>query len=786
MSAVKAKEFLTVTRAVVVLLLAGAQIQAAQISSLFNTGVSETGALLEANQVDPHYTVTISADPSFPGPEAYTLIPGFPVGPWLAEGPNSRWIAAGADQSVGNEPGFYTFATTFDLTGFDLSTIRISGQMAADNFVRSVLLNGVDLGLTAAGFGGLVAFQFPVDAFYQDGTNTLEFVVENAPPNINPGGFRVEFDARGTTAEDLPSIVTQPRKVNTGIGSSFTLTVGAEGAAPLSYQWLLEGEPISGATESSFTVPTAARLDSGNYSVLVSNLLGSATSDVVRVRVVEPLPGLWNTGVDETGVALFDYSDDAHYVLSANPNDPTVTVPVVQNSFAFPIIEGPWLPNSPTSAWIGPAGDTPNAASGIYVYRVEVDLTGKDPATAFIAGQWASDNGGVIALNGAETSFISPGFGSFSDFEINSGFISGMNQLEFRVTNDGAGFTGLRVEGIIGTADEQTNVVLEPRIAAQPQSRSRFLLDSVSFDVVVDGAQPLSYQWFKDGNPITGATTPNYTIARLLPEHAGSYSVTVTNSSGSAISDSATLTLSGSEFGVFSTGVDSTGALLPLGQKDPHYILVNNPDANFPGNESYALSGAPFPTWLVNSETSQWIGHRSTGVEGTPGSYRYRLIFNIPAEDVATAAITGQVATDDGNQGVFLNGTAVDFPPGTGFSTFADLNIPAGSPFVAGLNSLDIIVSNGGAAANPTGLRIENLTLSGVTIPEQSPTLAVTVESGSLRIAWPSEATGYVLQETTALPGGWINSPAAINVEGNLNTANVELTGEGRFFRLTR
>ena len=86
-----------------VLLMAGAHcLQAGPIPKLFNTGVDESGVLLAESQMDPHYTMTASADTNFPGPDAFTLMPGYPVGPWIEEGPNSRWIAPQADQSTGN------------------------------------------------------------------------------------------------------------------------------------------------------------------------------------------------------------------------------------------------------------------------------------------------------------------------------------------------------------------------------------------------------------------------------------------------------------------------------------------------------------------------------------------------------------------------------------------------------------------------------------------------------------------------------------------------------------
>jgi len=66
---------------------------AATIPGLFNTGVDASGALLSGGAVDPHWTIIQSADSSAPGPAAYVVRSGYPIPPWLDNGPDSRWIA---------------------------------------------------------------------------------------------------------------------------------------------------------------------------------------------------------------------------------------------------------------------------------------------------------------------------------------------------------------------------------------------------------------------------------------------------------------------------------------------------------------------------------------------------------------------------------------------------------------------------------------------------------------------------------------------------------------------
>ncbi len=63
------------------LLLAAAELAAAPIPKLYSTGVKDDGTLLGNAEKDTHYLLVESADAAFPGPDLFTLVPGFPVGP---------------------------------------------------------------------------------------------------------------------------------------------------------------------------------------------------------------------------------------------------------------------------------------------------------------------------------------------------------------------------------------------------------------------------------------------------------------------------------------------------------------------------------------------------------------------------------------------------------------------------------------------------------------------------------------------------------------------------------
>jgi hypothetical protein len=83
-----------------------------------------------------------------------------------------------------------------------------------------------------------------------------------------------------------------------------------------------------------------------------------------------------------------------------------------------------------------------------------------------------------------------------------------------------------------------------PTIFQQPRDRSAFENQTGYFDVGVEGATPLSYQWRRNGVAIPGANGPTYTTAALSAADNGArFSITVSNDKGSVTSSEATLTV---------------------------------------------------------------------------------------------------------------------------------------------------------------------------------------------------------------------------------------------------
>lgn len=84
---------------------------------------------------------------------------------------------------------------------------------------------------------------------------------------------------------------------------------------------------------------------------------------------------------------------------------------------------------------------------------------------------------------------------------------------------------------------------LAPSVGTQPKSQTISVGQPVTFTVAASG-QNLSYQWQRDGKDIDGATSTSYTIDSVKASDDGAqFRVRVTNSSGSALSNVANLTV---------------------------------------------------------------------------------------------------------------------------------------------------------------------------------------------------------------------------------------------------
>ena len=110
------------------------------------------------------------------------------------------------------------------------------------------------------------------------------------PPLAPAAGATVSSSATSSVAAltvVFPTfITTQPASQTVVSGGPATFSVTAGGTPPLGYQWYFNGSPISEATAANYTISDVTASSAGNYTVVVTNSCGTATSSEAVLTVV--------------------------------------------------------------------------------------------------------------------------------------------------------------------------------------------------------------------------------------------------------------------------------------------------------------------------------------------------------------------------------------------------------------------------------------------------------------------------------------------------------------------
>ncbi len=186
-----------------------------------------------------------------------------------------------------------------------------------------------------------------------------------------------------------------------------------------------------------------------------------------------------------------------------------------------------------------------------------------------------------------------------------------------------------------GSSDGVTNppAGIPPTINSQPQDQSAAIGQGALFSVGVSGSVPLTYQWFFNiSTPIANATNATHTIATVSSNDAGSYHVIVANTSGSATSVVATLTLTAAptngDWFISTTGNDANPGTIA----SPFATLGKAASVAQPGDFIYLRGGTYFPSATIHITNSGTLGNRIS-LLAYPGELPFLDFTNQPYGD---------------------------------------------------------------------------------------------------------------------------------------------------------
>jgi hypothetical protein len=152
--------------------------------------------------------------------------------------------------------------------GFSLVTADSAGARGVGNMVRFDNLQ--------PGADGIIQIRF-----YSPGRVDLP----GGDPIRGPGLNAMQLLLNPGNVGQPPTIVRQPASANGLAGGCITLTVEATGPN-LAYQWLKNGQEISGADDPQLTLANLKAEDAANYTVVVSNPAGRVLSRTAVVGIV--------------------------------------------------------------------------------------------------------------------------------------------------------------------------------------------------------------------------------------------------------------------------------------------------------------------------------------------------------------------------------------------------------------------------------------------------------------------------------------------------------------------
>ena len=620
------------------------------------------------------------------------------------------------------------------------------------------------------------------------------------------------------------SITLNPVSQNVDYNLPVTFSVGAASQFPLSYQWRFNSNSIAGATNTSYTIANAAAANAGYYDCVITNSIAYTNVSSVASLVVGAANFLadrysfntnWvdaasgftvtpdniggqtatNLGAayETNGSLVLDGSTGTYVQLPPNlfnaGNATALTVefwatfganPNNVDVFAFGVTN--YVIGSGIVGYFDEQY-SPHTASGQLVTvnnnSQTVTTTGNlDNQTVHVAVVMdAPDKILAIYTNGvlevANTNFTvnlsslndqlswigrslsaaSPNLiGSIDELRIFKGALSSISILQSQVQGPNIPLAG-------GPAS----------FLAQPSNATVPLGQPVTFSVATLGYLPITYQWFKNGSPIAGATNFSYTYIPPLGDNGATFSCQAANTIG------ATTYLTNS-------AVVNLGVFLP-----PTLSWLGTADGG--ANNTWDTSSLDWTNDLVGGGIIAFTQTNGVLFDDRSGAGTVDIEQSIIPYKINVNTAAGYMFTSSGGLGS-LSGSGSIFKTGAGLLNLDVTNNMSGPVTIAG-GTLQI--GNNDANGSLGSSVVTNNAILSLNRGDNSLNLANTIHgtgtlsvdgSGSVTISGNSDYTGPTLLNSgvtfltsatglgSPISGTAVANGALLYITANINLAN--------------
>ena len=544
----------------------------------------------------------------------------------------------------------------FSVTSLPASlVVALPPSITVQPVAGAVALDGsLTLTVTATGTGDL-SYQWFRNGTLVTGATSSSLVLTSVN-TLTAGSYTVRItDSLGGVTNSAPTMVvvpdslaitTQPQSQLFALGGSLSLSVQAVSSGSISYQWFNGGSLISGATASTYSKAVTNSADNGVYNVQLSSGTFSVVSNPASVFQRTPILAL-TPQIGTSALAGGSVTFSVSVLNGALLQQAQVPVTYAWTKDGTLLTDDSLLTGSTTSAITRRTLSVANA--GIYEVTVTAGTYGFSKASAAlqvvnvtiltdpvsrqvlaggrvdlsvnaIAGgsltyQWRK---GGVAISGATSAMYSILAAQNSD-------VGGYDV----VVTSGAAFAVSKV----ATVEILAPVVIDTAFFAK-QARALNPNQALSLQVFVSGTQPLSFQWLKNAQIISGATLSSYGISSVQSGDAGAYSVLVSNpvsslvNSGSVQISVNALPPAGTVAGTIGGGSVSSGSLAAV---VPNSVVVLS-------------ATVPVGTDLSNL-SYQWRRNGGPILNATASTYSLGAVATVSQEGLYDVVLTNTVGS---------------------------------------------------------------------------------------------------------------------------------------------
>jgi gliding motility-associated-like protein len=504
------------------------------------------------------------------------------------------------------------------------------------------------------------------------------------------GDYSVTTSITGCTSTSTLFTITELIPAITSTGGSTTLCPGSTltltASAGTSYQWLLNGTNIPGATNQTYDITQG-----GSYAVTVTS--GTCTSTSTAFVVTDIIPTITSTG-------------------SATTLCPGSTLTLTASAG----ISYQWQLNGTNIA--GATNQTYTATQGgSYTVTVTdaVNTTCTSTSVAFVLTEIVptiTSAGGATTICPGTNLVLTSSLGTAYQWLLNGVNIPGATNQTYTATQGGSYSVSVTSGSCTSTSVVFVLTALTPTISSAGGDTT--LCSNTS--IVLTASAGTSYQWQVNGSNIFGATNQTYTATV-----AGTYSVTVTNGTCTSTSANFVITLFSpviSTTNNVTTICPGTSLLLSVTNGTSYQWLFNGVAIPGATNSTYSATQAGLYTAQVGNGTCVSTTAAFIITAFTPTTTSANNITTIcPGATIVLTASTGA------SYQWLLNGVNI---PGATNQTY--------SATQAGTYSVS--VSNGNCSVNASNFVITNFTptvssTGGVTTICQGQSIVLTATAGA-------------------------------------------------------